>query len=296
MSQSPNSRGRLLFIVGETASGKSDTAMRIAREQGAPILSCDSVCFYRGMDIGSAKPDKVDQAEVRHFGIDLVDCATPYSIGDYVAYRDQVLQQLAAEPLVLVVGGSGFYLKSFFRQVMDGLEVSDAIRRQVVDLRENGGLALLIAELRRFNPRTEDLAGLDLANPVRVEKALMRCLASGRSYRAMRDTLDRLPTPLPDWDKEVVLIERPTSEMEQRNRQRVEVMFAAGLVAEVRQLRTQGLEQNPSACRAIGYAEVLDFLDGRQDLEKTKELIFYHTRQLMRRQRNWFRNQLPVRR
>lgn len=295
VSQIKSKVGKLVIIAGTTASGKTGLALRLAQRYGGIILSCDSVCFYRGMDIGSAKPTLDERAQVPHYGIDLVDCCTPYSIADYVRYRDQVLQQHGeAAGIVYVVGGSGFYLHSFFRPQVDGLKVPKEIWQKVEQLEASGGLGALVEQLQRLHKRPEDLAGLDLCNPVRVRKALARCMASGRSYRELREALAAQPEPLPQWEKRVLLLERPAADMEARNRQRVSAMFSDGLVDEVRCLREAGLERNPAARSAIGYAEVLQLLDGKMDEEQAREAIVVHTRQLMRKQRTWLRGYLAV--
>lgn len=299
-----NAANRLEFIVGTTASGKSDLAMARAMATGAVILSCDSLCVYQHMDIGTAKPTAADRAAVPHFGIDLCPPHQQFSVAGYIAYRDSVLQKLeqAGNP-VLVVGGSGFYLKSFFAPVVDSLPIPDDLVTTVNQLKASCGadasgaaayLDRLVEELRRINPAPGDLAGLDLQNPVRVEKALLRCLASGKTYAQLRRDFEQLVPPLPQWHKHVTLVERPPEEMDQRNERRVDAMLEAGLVDEVVQLRAVGFEANHSAANAIGYREILDYLDGRCSLAQARHRIITHTRQLMRRQRTWFRHQIPI--
>ncbi|MEX0330932.1 MAG: tRNA (adenosine(37)-N6)-dimethylallyltransferase MiaA [Puniceicoccaceae bacterium] len=285
----------LLFITGPTASGKTSLALREAEQRNAVILSCDSLCFYRGMDIGTAKPTVEEQARVLHYGIDLCEPDEPYSVARYVSYRDKCLQELKQEGrAVVVVGGSGFYLKSFFSAVTDELEISPEVIKTAEAIRRNDGLEGLKKALREKNPAGETFEGLDFQNPRRVEKALIRCLASGKSYGQLLAEFRAIPEPLADWSKEVWLINRSMSELQERNAQRVEAMLRDGLVDEVRRLKEQGFEHNPSACGAIGYREVLDFLDGNLSEEMLPEMIFIHTNQLMRKQRNWFRHQIPV--
>lgn len=287
--------GQLIIITGPTACGKTELALAEAERRGAVILSCDSLCVYRGMDIGTAKPTADEQQRVPHYGIDLADPDELYSVSRYLQYRDKVLQeQLRSGRPVVVAGGSGFYLKSFFVPVVDDVEIPEGLQREVEQLRSEGGLDGLIHALKEANPGEVDFPGLDLRNPRRVEKALIRCRAAGRSYRDMREAFEALPQPLADWNKEVWLIERPAARLQQRNRQRVERMLDAGLVDEVSALRLRGFEKNPSACGAIGYREVLDFLDGRLAESDLAEAIYTHTNQLMRKQRTWFRHQIPV--
>lgn len=285
----------IVCIVGPTASGKTQLAIEQAQVMGAVILSCDSLCFYRGMDIGTAKPTGEEQALIPHFGIDLVEPSEPYSVSRYVKYRDQVLEQQRAEGRnVVVVGGSGFYLKSFLYPVTDNLAIPQEVSAKVEDLKRTEGLEGLLRELKNANPAGEPFVGLDMSNPRRVEKALIRCLASGQGYQELREAFDAMPEPLAEWNKEVWLIDRSQQDLQLRNRKRVGMMLQAGLIEEVESLRQRGLENNPSACGAIGYREVLQYLDGDLSREELEEAIFVHTNQLMRKQRTWFRNQMRI--
>jgi len=288
-------RSRLIFIVGPTASGKTALALLEAERMGASILSCDSLCVYREMDIGTAKPTREEQQRAPHFGLDLCDPATPFSVQEYIKYRDEVLQEhLHAGKPLLVAGGSGFYLKSFFTPVTDQLNIPDEIRERVESVRIEKGLDGLITGLREANPVDESFEGLDLDNMRRVEKALIRCLASGKQYSLLLREFAAMPPPLPEWEKEVWMVTRSRESLQKRNEKRVSRMLKAGLVEEVRTLRGLGFESNPSACGSIGYKEVLEFLDGRLDEDQLIQQIVIHTNQLMRKQRTWFRHQIPV--
>jgi tRNA dimethylallyltransferase len=285
----------LICIVGPTASGKTALALEEAERRGAAILSCDSLCVYRGMDIGTAKPTPQEQARVPHFGIDLAEPDEVYSVSRYIACRDAVLARLRADGRpVIVAGGSGFYLKSFFAPVTDQADIPPEAAAEAAAIRAQAGLDGLLLALRACNPGESEFPGLDLHNPRRVEKALIRCLATGSTYRDLLRDFRCMPPPLPDWDKEVWLVERDPAELQERNRRRVADMLQAGLIEEVRALRARGFERNPSACGAIGYREVLDFLDGRLARERLAEAIITHTSQLVRKQRTWFRHQIPV--
>ena len=288
---------KLLFVVGPTASGKTELALQKARETGAVILSCDSLCFYRGMDIGTAKPSAEEQAAAPHYGIDLVDADQSYSVAQYVEYRDEVLKkQHEQRRPVIVVGGSGFYLKSFFSPVIDEVHIPAQITKLAEAIRREEGLPGLLDLLKKHNPADEPFEGLDTSNPRRVEKAAIRCMSTGKSYSELRRDFLSLPQPLAQYDKEVWLINRPPDELRSRNQLRVEKMLNKGLIEEVKQLRQSGFERNPSACGAIGYREVLDYLNGSISKASLAELIYIHTNQLMRKQRTWFRHQIPVHR
>jgi tRNA dimethylallyltransferase len=247
------------------------------------------------MDIGTAKPTAEECERVPHFGIDLTDPWDPFSVSRYIDYRDQVLNEhREMDKPVIVAGGSGFYLKSFFAPVTDEIHVPKSVISQVEALHQSGGLDGMIRALTELHEGKKEFPGLDLQNPRRVEKALTRCLASGMKYTQLLNAFNSLPEPLAGWNKEVWLIERNREDLQARNRQRVAGMLQRGLVDEVKRLREQGFERNPSACGAIGYREVLDYLDNPTSADVLAEQIYIHTNQLMRKQRTWFRRQIPV--
>jgi len=286
---------KLHVVTGCTATGKTEWALRWAEANRAEIISCDSLLFYRGMDVGTAKPSPAERARVPHHLIDVRAVTEPMNVASYAALARLVAREIEGRGRpVLVAGGSGFYLKSFFAPVADEVEVPAEARARVAALLAAEGLPALVAELRRRNaPAGGDLGGLDVANPRRVTRALERCVASGRSLRELAEDFARLPSPFADWEKEVTLLERPPEELERRIAARVAGMLRAGLVEEVRALRAAGLERNPSAARAIGYREVLALLDGRLRAADLESAIVKNTRALVKKQRTWLRTQLP---
>jgi len=278
----------LHLLTGPTAVGKTEWALRWAEAHGAEILSCDSLLFYRGMDLGTAKPTPAERARVPHHLIDVCAPGEPMDIGRYVAAARAVVDDLARRGrAILVCGGSGFYLRAFLGPVVDAVEVSPELRAEVAALTP----AAARARLRELNPG--GLAGLDEANPRRVTRALERCLAAGRPLVELRAEFARQPGPFADHAVRLTRLERDPGDLRERIEQRVEAMLAAGLVEEVTALRTQGLEANPSAARAIGYREVLACLDGRLPRAELAAAIACDTRALVKKQRTWFRTQLP---
>ncbi|MBI5381680.1 MAG: tRNA (adenosine(37)-N6)-dimethylallyltransferase MiaA [Opitutae bacterium] len=279
----------LTVLTGCTAVGKTEWALRWAEEHDAEIVSCDSLLFYRGMDIGTAKPTAAELARVPHHLIDI--CAVPerMDITRYVALAQRCVAEISARGRrVLVVGGSGFYLKAFIAPVADDVEVPVEVRQHVAALT----LPAALAELRQLNPA--GLGALDTANPRRVLRALERCLASGRTMAELAADFARQPAPFADWKVELLRLDRPAAELELRIAGRVDAMLAAGLVEEVRGLVPQGLEENPSAARAIGYREVLAMLAGQLPISELRAEIIKNTRALVKKQRTWFRTQLPA--
>jgi tRNA dimethylallyltransferase len=285
--------GRALFVVtGCTAVGKTEWALRWAEANAAEIISCDSLQFYRGMDIGTAKPSESERARVPHHLIDIREVAEPMNVALYCRLARATAEDIAARGRsVLVVGGSGFYLKSFFGPVADALDVASAVRARVAAMLGEGGLAATVAELARLNPG--GLGGLDTANPRRVARALERCLASGRTLDELSGEFTRAPSPFAGWDVRVARLERPAREVEERIARRAEGMLRSGLVDEVARLLGAGLKSNPSAARAIGYRETVEVLEGRAERGGLAEAIARDTRALVKKQLTWFRTQLP---
>jgi tRNA dimethylallyltransferase len=287
---------RLHVLTGCTAVGKTELALRWAEANDAEIVSGDSLLFYRGADIGTAKPTKAELARVPHHLIDIRGVSEQMNVTQYAAEaRAAVDSILARGRRVLVTGGSGFYLKSFFAPVADEVAVPTELREELrARLEQAGGLAALVDELGRLNPA--GLGALDVQNPRRVLRALERCRASGRILAALQADFDAQPAPFADCTVELCELVREPSELDQRIEQRVTAMLAAGLVAEVRGLLAQGLKGNPSVAGAIGYRETVDFLEGRLMEPELAGAIGKNTRALVRKQRTWFKTQLPAHR
>ncbi len=286
------SRRTLYVLTGCTASGKTDRALRWAEANGAEIISCDSLLFYRGMDIGTAKPKAAERARVPHHLIDIIGVGEAMNVARYSRLARDAAESIAARGRrVLVVGGSGFYLKSFLAPVADEIEVSADVRARVSATLAEGGLPALVSELAGLNPG--GLGSLDTANPRRVARALERCLASGRTLPELAADFARLQPAFGDWDARVVELRREPDDLARRATGRIEGMLRDGLVEEVRGLLARGLRENPSAARAIGYREVIAMFDGKLPADGLASEIGKNTRALIKKQATWFRTQLP---
>jgi tRNA dimethylallyltransferase len=281
--------GTIHILTGPTAVGKTELALRWAEKHGAEIVSCDSLLFYRGMDIGTAKPTKAERTRVPHHLVDTLDVVERMDVARFVLLARAAVEAIVARGrAVLVVGGSGLYLKTFFAPVADKVDVPAAVRARVEKLL----LPEAVAELRRLNPH--GLEKLDAANPRRVARALERCLASGKTLHELAKEFAQQRAPFDGWHSVLTRLDRPAVDLAGRIEARVAAMLRAGLVDEVRQLRAAGLEKNPSAMRAIGYREVLAMLDGKLGEAALADEIATNTRALVKKQRTWFRTQLPA--
>ena len=278
------------ILTGPTAVGKTETSLRWAETHDAEIISCDSVCVYRGMDIGSAKPTAAEQARVRHHGLDLADPSERYSVSQYV---DMARAAIAAAHgrgrRILVTGGSGFYLAAFFGPVTDELEIPEAVADEVRTLHRQG-LASMLLRLRGLEG--DDLPDwLDIQNPIRVAKALERRLASGRRLDAMRDDFLSRRGPFADHPVTFELLERADGELKARIAARTDSMLQGGIIEEAERLLAMNLDPELTSARAVGYRAVMDWLEGGQRVarEGLAERINLDTWALVRKQRKWFR-------
>ena len=282
----------IYVLTGCTAVGKTEWALRWAEANDAEIISCDSLLFYRHMDIGTAKPTPAELGRVPHHLIDVVAASEPMDITRYITLARAAVETITARGRkVLVTGGSGFYLKSFFGPVADDVAVPAEVRAAVAVQLEQAGIGALVEELRALNPA--GLGALDVDNPRRVTRALERCRVTGKTLAELKAEFLARPSAFAEWPVALVRLERSPEEVNLRIDARVETMVRAGLVEEVRRLRADGFERNPSAAGAIGYREVLAMLDGKLASSAMAAEIAQNTRMLVRKQRTWFRTQLP---
>ena len=277
-------------LTGPTAVGKTETALRWAEQNDAEIISCDSVCVYRGMDIGSAKPTPEEQQRVRHHGLDLVNPSERYSVSQYVDMAQSAIADAhSRRKRVLVTGGSGFYLAAFFGPVTDELDIPQAITDEVRTLQRQG-IASLLLRLRELEGQNLP-EWLDVQNPIRVAKALERRLASGRTLDSLRDEFLSRRGPFADHTVTFELLERPDDELRSRIATRTDLMLRNGIIEESERLLALNLDPELTSSRAVGYRAVMDWLEGgkRVAMSGLAERINLDTWALVRKQRKWFR-------
>jgi tRNA dimethylallyltransferase len=281
----------IYMLAGVTAVGKSKISIQWAAKNSCEIVSCDSVAVYKGMDVGSAKPSIRDRQQVVHHGIDLVDVRDVFSVADYQAYATEVVEQIKGRKVsVLVAGGSGFYLQSFLTPVVDDIVVPREIREEVEQIYANDHLVGIVARLKELNP--DGVGTLDTLNPRRVMRGLERCMASGKTILQLKDEFAAKPKAFPKFDKKVLWLDRENEDLENRISNRTEGMLKEGIVAETEGLLRAGIEGNAPASNAVGYRECIAFLKGKLQEDKLLEDINKSTRQLVSKQRKWFRKYL----
>lgn len=282
----------LLAIVGPTGSGKSSIAINLVKalsEKGitAEVVSADAMQLYRGMDVGTAKISPDEASGVPHHLLDVWEPTDEASVQDYQERaRTAISDCFDRGVLPILVGGSGLYVSSVIYQ-FDFPGTDDDIRARLEAELEKDGVAALAKRLVDADPDAAD--GIDLNNPRRVVRALEVWEITGElptiGLRA-RGELWHQPTL-------TVGIEWPRETLVERIDQRVEQMWERGLLDEVRSLHHDG-KLGKTAGQAIGYREVVDFLNGELTEDETKDAIAQHTRRYARKQMSWFRRDSSI--
>jgi tRNA dimethylallyltransferase len=277
----------VVAVVGPTAAGKSDLSLALARRLGGEVVNADSMQLYRGMDIGTAKLSADERAGIDHHVLDIWDVTEPASVAEYQRLARAAIDEISARGRVpLLVGGSGLYV----RAVLEDFEfpgTDPSLRADLeADLATHGPAALH----ERLRERDAAAAARILpTNGRRIVRALEVITITGKPFLA------ELPAPAPLYKAVHVGVDRDTAELDDRIERRVDAMWAAGLVAEVSGLVGAGLRNGRTACRALGYQQVLRFLDGGCTEDDARAETVRATRRFVRRQRSWFRRDPSVR-
>jgi tRNA dimethylallyltransferase len=273
---------RAIAVVGPTAAGKSDLGVELARRFGGEVVNADALQLYRGMDIGTAKLSLEERHGVPHHMLDVLDVTETASVAAYQRQTRELMERLIADGVTpVLVGGSGLYVQA----VLDELEfpgTDPAIRARLeVDLATLGSEALH-ATLATLDPLAA--AAILPSNGRRVVRALEVIELTGRPFSA---TMPKRGSAR--YGTVQIGIDRDVAELDARVDLRVQLMFSAGLVDEVRSLEPLGLRSGLTASRALGYQQALAFLDGSCDLDTALADTARATRRFIRRQRSWFR-------
>lgn len=277
----------IVALVGPTAAGKSSLAVDLAcrlAEAGRPceIVNADSMLVYRGMDIGTAKPTPAERRQVRHHLIDILEVTETATVAEFqLLARGAIADCRRRGVIPLVVGGSALYV----RAVLDDFRFPGTdpdLRRALEDELAAAGPAALHARLARLDPAA---AGAILpGNGRRIVRALEVVSLTGGPYAA---SLPAHRYALPGVRQIGLALDRPA--LDRRIAERVEAMWAAGLVAEVEALVRCGLRDGPTASRALGYRQVLAYLSGQLTETEARGRTVTATRKFARRQDAWFR-------
>jgi tRNA dimethylallyltransferase len=277
---------RVIAVVGPTAAGKSDLGVFLAQKLGGEVVNADSMQLYRGMDIGTAKLTPEERGGVPHHLLDIWEVTETASVAEYQRLARQRIDALLAEGRwPILVGGSGLYV----RGAVDNLEfpgTDPEVRARLEEELARHGSGVLHARLAAADP--EAAQAILPSNGRRIVRALEVIEITGRPFTAT------LPGHNSFYDTVQIGVDVSRPELDERIARRVDRMWEAGLVDEVRALEAQGLREGRTASRALGYQQVLAALAGECTLEEARAETVRATKRFARRQDSWFRRDRRV--
>lgn len=268
----------LVAILGPTGCGKSALAESVAGAIDAQLLNADAFQVYRGMDVGTNKPLDKSQYEL----LDLVDPCEGFGVGQWISRALPILNDLWEKRRnVVVVGGTGLYVRALFEEYQDMNTLPDMkLRQELMNQEESLGLDSLVVRLKSLDPNTK----VDLRNGVRVRRAIEK----------LENTKENIKIRLPDYKKTKLILKIDPSYLDIRLKERVTMMFDNGWPKEVENLLGTGVPVSAPGFRAIGYQSVAQYLRGELSRLETEETIYLRTRQYAKRQRTWLRSEPNV--
>lgn len=271
----------LIVVAGPTAVGKTALAIDLAKHFDTDILSADSRQFYRGMDIGTAKPTVTELAAAKHYFIDNQDFTALYNVGDYEREAIKTLDSIfETKDIAIMVGGSGLYIKAVLEGLDSFPDISEATKQIVKTDFENHGLIYLQNKLQTLDPQY--FTQVDIHNSSRVMRALEVCIESGLPYSSF---LKKGETKR-NFEPIYVLLDLNRAELYQRINDRVALMLELGLEQEAKNLHPY---KDLNALQTVGYKEFFEYFDGHTTFDTAVELIKQHSRNYAKRQLTWFR-------
>ena len=278
-----NSLSKVLVICGATASGKTALAVECAKNFNGEVVSADSMCIYRGLDIGTAKPTEEEKQGIPHYMIDVAGAKDNFSVGDYKERASLILKDILSRgKLPIICGGTGFYINSLLFDLSYGNAPADNfVREKYVDYYEKNGKQALYDLLIERDPETA--YKLHVNDVKRVSRALEILEISGKKKSEIKDNL----TPL--YDYRSFAIDFPREVLYDRINKRVDIMMNDGLLDEVRGLLASGVTRDCQSMQGIGYKEAADGFENGLSESEIAETIKFNTRHYAKRQITFFK-------
>ena len=275
----------LICLLGPTAVGKTEIAIELAQRLNAEIVSVDSRQIYRQMDIGTAKPTPEEQQAARHHLIDCVDISQPFSVADYQRLADTAITDIRnRSKRVLLAGGAGLYFRAVVDGLFEGPGADPARRERLAQEAAQHGVDVLHERLRACDPVSADR--IHPNNLVRIVRALEVYELTGTPMSELQQ----------QWHPEkqrypfiAFCLTMPRARLYRRIEQRVDVMLANGLIAEVEALLAAGYSRDTVALQSFGYRELIAYLDGECTYVEAISQLKQNTRRFAKRQLTWFR-------
>lgn len=276
----------LVAVLGPTASGKSALAIHLAHLFDGEIVNFDSLQFYRGLDIGTAKPTPAEREGIPHHCLDILDPSEVFSAGAWAAVASPILGDISARRrLPILVGGSGFYLRALLDGLTEGPRRSDALRARLME-RHARKPGILHGILRRLD--SNSAARIHVNDTNKVIRALEICLLSRQSATEL---FQRGKVALTGYQCIKLGLDPPRAALRERIAVRCHAMFAAGLVDEVRGLLESGVAANVKPFESIGYRQAIAAVSGQMSVTQATGETIIATSQYAKRQCTWFRKE-----
>lgn len=281
----------ILVIVGPTAVGKTELAIAVAQKVDGEIISADSMQIYRGLDIGTAKPTMRERQGIPHHMLDVVSPTQEYSVADYQAAVERILEELVQRNKTpILTGGTGLYIRAVLEGfVFDPEGKDEALRarlERMADIKGNDALHQCLFKVDRVTARR-----LHPNDRRRVIRALEVYHTTGKPLSHHLDAQKQHP---PRHRAVKFGLTRKRPRLYERINARVDLMMKAGLLDEVKELLDHGLEDSATAMQALGYKELVGYLRGEYDLEEAIRLLKRDTRRYAKRQLTWFRRDQEI--
>ncbi|MCI5838583.1 MAG: tRNA (adenosine(37)-N6)-dimethylallyltransferase MiaA [Christensenellaceae bacterium] len=278
-----NSLSKVLVICGATASGKTALAVECAKNFNGEVVSADSMCIYRGLDIGTAKPTEEEKQGIPHYMIDVAGAKDNFSVGDYKERASLILKDILSRgKLPIICGGTGFYINSLLFDLSYGNAPADNfVRAKYVDYYEKNGKQALYDLLVEKDPETA--YKLHVNDVKRVSRALEILEISGKKKSEIKDDLT------PRYDYRSFAIDFPREVLYDRINKRVDIMMNDGLLDEVRGLLASGVTRDCQSMQGIGYKEAADGFENGLSESEIAETIKFNTRHYAKRQITFFK-------
>ena len=275
----------MILILGVTASGKGRLAFDLAEHLDAEIISIDSMKVYRRMDIGTAKPPKEARQRIKYHLIDVVEPSDSFSVGAFLDAASDAMEQIKSRnKQIVAVGGTALYIKSLLYGLFDGAGTDEQIRAELRVRAEAEGLAEIHRELSKIDPAAAERINPNDAR--RIIRALEVYQLTGKPISSFQKQWHQRQIKH-DWT--IIGLRREKADASGRINRRVKKMIDAGLVDEVKSLLDEEKPLSKQARCAIGYAEIIEHLNGQISLEDAIESIKINTRRLAKGQRTWFK-------
>ena len=279
-----------MIVAGPTASGKSEVSIKLAKALNGEVVSCDSAQIYEGMDIGTSKVSKKDMQGIEHHLLDICKPQDDFTVADFKRECEKAIGDIHSRgKLPILCGGTGLYINAImFDMQFEGVKTEKEVRQKFEEMAKKYGNEYLYKELQRIDPNVAER--IHPNNTVRVIRALSVLESEGGgSGSSNLGDLSLAGKRESAFDFIKLVITWPRDVLYSRINARVDTFFDEGLISEVQGLLERGVPKEANSLKAIGYKEIVAYLNGEMDLKTAKELIKRNTRRFAKRQLTWFK-------